>query len=87
MGGSSGADIFVFTTGLGADTIIDFTDDVDAIRLDQDIWGGGLTAAEVVGTFGSIVGADALLDFGGGDSILVRNVSSLALLENDLMLA
>lgn len=87
LGGSSGADIFVFTTGLGADTIIDFTDDVDAIRLDQDIWGGGLTAAEVVGTFGSIVGADALLDFGGGDSILVRNVSSLALLENDLMLA
>ncbi|MEQ9695834.1 calcium-binding protein [Shimia sp. SDUM112013] len=39
--GGTGRDAFVFHAGGGADTVADFANDVDRLRLDQDLWGAG----------------------------------------------
>ncbi|WP_412553704.1 tandem-95 repeat protein [Shimia sp. MIT1388] len=84
--GGSGADTFVFTAGSAADLVQDFTDDMDVLALDQDLWSGTLTAAEVLNTFGTISGSNAVLDFGSGNILTIENVTSLSSLEDDISL-
>ena len=53
--GGTGSDQFVLRavdTG-GLDYIVDFEDDIDSLRLDEAIWGGGMTKSEVLATYGS----------------------------------
>ncbi|HSW14811.1 MAG TPA: calcium-binding protein [Solimonas sp.] len=84
LNGDSGADVFVFGIDFGTDVIANFDNDLDELRLDDAIWGGGLTPAEVVSTFGSVVSGSCVLDFGGGNTITVVGFSNLAALSNDL---
>lgn len=56
------------------------------VRLDDAIWGGGLTEAQVVSTFGSVVGASRVLDFVGGNMITFVDHADLAGLADDLRL-
>jgi Ca2+-binding RTX toxin-like protein len=68
MSGGDGADRFIFVRGSGVDTITDFdTSGGDLLRLGQNLWGGGLIAAEVVAEFGRLGTREAVLDFGAAE--------------------
>lgn len=86
--GGSGADQFFFFLGYDADTITDFSDDEDQLRLDDALWAGSgaLTAAQVISTFASVVNGDAVFDFGNGDILTVEGVTNLSILENDIFI-
>lgn len=81
--GGSDADTFVFDRNrFGNDIITDFEDDIDTIEIVDSIWGGGLSAAEVLSTFATQNGAHVLIDFGFA-TLDVRN-TAVSDLENDL---
>ncbi|NBZ87959.1 CAP domain-containing protein [Stagnihabitans tardus] len=60
--GGAGADTFVLTSGV--DRVSDFDLGLDHIQLNDALWTGTLTAAEVVSTFGRIGTGEVVLDFG-----------------------
>lgn len=67
--GGPGQDRFDFLIGGDNDRIIGFGDDVDTLRLDRDLWGGGKGKAAVIADFADIVGNDVVFDFENGDTI------------------
>ncbi|CUH80799.1 calcium-binding protein [Tropicibacter naphthalenivorans] len=72
--GGTEADTFVFGVGDGGDTIVDLTVGEDTLMLDAQLAasimdGGVIDTGLLVTTFGTVSGADMVLDFGGGDSI------------------
>ncbi|WP_137702883.1 calcium-binding protein [Marimonas lutisalis] len=76
--GNQGDDVFVFADGHGVDIVLDFEATNDNEKLDFS----GLSSISDIAAFGlaaSQVGADVLIDTGGGKSILLLNV-----LESDL---
>jgi serralysin len=87
ISGGAGADRFEFQSVMSADVITDFQIGIDDLRLTQSLWGGGLTAAQVVSSFASVTGSGVLLDFGGGQSILLQGLTKTAGLEADILLA
>ncbi|NKX45778.1 S8 family serine peptidase [Roseicyclus persicicus] len=82
--GDIGADVFVF--GEGLDVITDFKNDVDEIHLDDAMWGGGLTVAQVISAFGSVVGGNTVLDFGGGNTLTINGLTNTSLLLDDIVI-
>ncbi|WP_176559234.1 M10 family metallopeptidase [Rubellimicrobium roseum] len=46
--GGSGADVFVLDAAPGTDRVMGFQDDRDRLQLDDALWGGGLTARQVI---------------------------------------
>ncbi len=72
-------DRFTYRENYESDRIINFEDDIDLIQLDSAIWGGGLSAAQVVSMFGSNSNGDAILNFGGGNILQVDNITTAAL--------
>ena len=82
--GGSGADFFVFNDG--ADAITDFESGVDTIRIsDRDFAIGFIDAAHVM-TFASVIGDDAVFDFGNGDTLTLSGISSLVGLESQIQI-
>lgn len=84
--GGGGNDRFVFSKGCAADIIQDFTagastDDVIELR------GFGLTSLADVRARATQVGADLVIDLGGGDSIKLVGVTSGALHADDFQFA
>ncbi|MEQ9695942.1 Ig-like domain-containing protein, partial [Shimia sp. SDUM112013] len=84
--GGAGADTFVFNNIAGQDTVADFQNDVDTLQFDETIWGGGLSIADMLTTYGSAAGGVATLDFGSGIIVTVNNVNALTDLEDDVFL-
>ena len=82
--GGIGADAFVYRINEGADRILDWTDDVDTLRLDEDLWGGGLDQDEVVTTYGRDIDGHCGLDFGGGQTVTLVGFTNLAALADDI---
>lgn len=79
MRGGWGADTFVFYGGDELLLVLDFTySDNDVLELSDDLWAGPLTAEQVVSTFGSVVGDDIVLNFGGGDIITLEGLTDIA---------
>ncbi len=76
LSGLAGADTFVFRDGDGQDVITDFGAGDDLVRLEHVAGFEGF--ADVQGAL-SQVGADALLDLGGGQSVLFENTLASAL--------
>lgn len=68
--GNAGADTFVFRDGSDFDRIRDFKG-VDTLLLDENLWGGGLTAQQVINRFQTDTDR---LDFGDGDVVRVNGV-------------
>jgi len=81
--GGSQADIFVFKNKYGKDTIQDFQDDIDTIRLDDALWTGNLNKQQVIDTFASVVAGDIVFDF-GSNKLIIKNFTNLAELADDL---
>ena len=79
--GGSGADTFLFGPGSNADTITDFTDDVDTIRLDDSF--DFASAGEAL-EFADQNGADVVFSFSGGQVLTVLN-ATIGALSNDLV--
>ena len=83
--GGQGADRFVFTGTFDADRVNDFTDDVDTLVFDDALWGGGLTASQVVSGYASVVGGDVVFDFGSGNTVTLAGFASLGPLSDDIV--
>jgi len=84
--GGSGDDRFVFALGGGADTITDFIAGVsgdDRIVLTAF---AGFRLTDILNRT-TQVGADAVIDFGNGDTITVQNINSASLNRGDFVLS
>ncbi|MGR3640646.1 M10 family metallopeptidase [Alterinioella nitratireducens] len=84
MWGQGGRDAFIYRDGFGADRIMDFEDNRDTIRLDDNLWVGNLSVQQVLNQFATDTGNNILLDFGGGDTLLIRNVANVSMLLDDI---
>ena len=86
--GQGGRDVFLFGADGGRDAIRDLVDDVDTVRLDSGLWSGDRTARQVVNGFGRLVdqGTSAMLVFDDGERLLLRGVSDLASLYDDIQI-
>lgn len=82
--GQTGADTFIFAPTFGVDTIFDFVDNQDTLKLDDAIWGGGKSVSDVIAQYAHVVGADTVFDFGGGNSFTVKNITNTAAFLDDI---
>ncbi len=89
--GGAGADTFVFKAGWAVDRVNDFEDNIDTIELHSSLWGGGLTIAQVISTYGASnvanngnAGTHVELNFGGGDVLKIHGISDANLLLDDI---
>ncbi len=80
---AAGDDMFIFGTGAGADVIGYFGDGADVLDL-SDV--DGLSTVADVMSSATQVGADTVLDFGGGDQITLIGVEKASLLSDDFLL-
>ena len=86
LNGGLGLDTFDFNLGSGTDTVYDFTNDQDTLRIDPGY--GFATAAAVVAAT-TAVGNDAVVGLGGGNSIVLVNylaANSIANLGDDIII-
>ncbi|MDN5569282.1 MAG: calcium-binding protein, partial [Paracoccus sp. (in: a-proteobacteria)] len=75
--GGGDADSFVFDPGDDMDVIIDFNvAQNDRLMLSNSLT-GGLSAQDVLDSFGTVIDGHAALDFGGGDVIVFDNLTDL----------
>lgn len=82
--GGADADLFVFRAGSGRDLVLDFTDNLDTLRLDRALWTGDLTGRAVLDTFGAVDSRGrVVLDF-GDDVLVLAGIGRVAALVNDL---
>lgn len=87
MTGAAGADHFIFRNGGQGDRVADFSlAQGDVLLLDDALWTGVLTAAEVVTQFAQVVGSSVVLDFLDGDILTLAGVGSLAGLDQQITL-
>lgn len=85
--GGADADTFVFALGCAVDTVLDFVNNVDTLRIDDALWGGAaMTVTQVVSTFASVAGSIATFDFGGGNKIVVNGVTNTNIFLDDLVI-
>lgn len=82
--GDLGNDAFVFATGAGADKIYDFENDVDTLKLDDAIWGGGLSKAQVIADYASVVNGNTVFNFGDGNKVTILGVTDTSIFQNDI---
>jgi Ca2+-binding RTX toxin-like protein len=74
--GGTHADTFVFNAG--RDVVEDFRlTDHDRLLLEDGLYGGGLTAAEVVSTYAAVVGSAVVFDFQNGATLTLQGVGTL----------
>ncbi len=83
--GNAGADTFIFKQGDDTLRITDYTTGEDMLNLDEAIWGGGLSAEEVISEYGEIRDGDAVLAF-DDHMITLSGVGDLGGLADDLVL-
>ena len=78
--GGAFADHFVFARVLsaGSDLVTDFGKGADRLDLDDALWTGVLTTAQVVTTFAHVVGGDVVFDFGNRGAFTLAGITSLA---------
>ncbi|MBC7131733.1 MAG: hypothetical protein H5U16_01335 [Roseovarius sp.] len=75
--GGRGADVHVFGAGDGADVFEFFSiAEGDRIEIDSALLAGATNGAAVISAYGTLIGGNAVLDFGGGDSITLAGLTS-----------
>lgn len=85
LSGGADDDCFVFIgAAIGQDVVTDYVPGAEQIGLDEAIWGGGLSTAQVVEAFADDSGADLVLDFLNGNTITFVGLDSKAGIEAGL---
>jgi subtilisin-like proprotein convertase family protein len=84
ISGGQGSDVFVFNRGFGADRIADMIDNIDTLHLDDAIWGGGMTIAQVLSNFGKVVAGSVVLEFAPSMTITLQGFANLTALRDDI---
>lgn len=84
--GGAGADLFIFGPGFGKDQISDWQDNLDSLQLDDAIWGGGLTAAQVVSSFAAVSAGAVVFAFSPGNTITLAGFANLGALADDIVI-
>jgi Ca2+-binding RTX toxin-like protein len=84
ISGGQGSDVFVFNRGFGADRIVDMIDNSDTLHLDDAIWGGGMTIAQVLSSFGKVVAGSVVLEFAPSMTITLQGFANLTALRDDI---
>jgi Ca2+-binding RTX toxin-like protein len=87
LNGGAGADIFEFTasTALSVDTIEDFLNDVDKLRITGAAYANtGVSVADLLTNHATAVGSDVSIALDANNSILVKDFLSGGLTINDL---
>src|SRR5205807_9679175 len=79
--GGLGADVFIYGTGGGADTITDFSHS-QADRIDLTGVNGIFSLADV-NSHATQNGANTVIDFGGGDTLTLNGVTAANLVSTD----
>jgi Ca2+-binding RTX toxin-like protein len=74
LSGGDGLDTFVFTSGSGQDVVLDFTVGEDILDIAKNINGTSIETAADVAATATQVGADTVIDLGGGNTITLQNV-------------
>jgi serralysin len=80
--GGTGADLFVFASG--RDKIMDFTNNVDTLVLDDALWAGARLSTAQVLAKASMIAGDVVFNFGGGHVLIVHGPTTVAALADDL---
>lgn len=76
--GGKNADQFVFARGFDGDRISDFKAlEGDMLRLDNALWAGVLSNAQIVQRFAHVTAAGVVFDFGSGDTLTLQGVHTL----------
>jgi cysteinyl-tRNA synthetase len=78
--GGAGHDVFVFAKNAGQDRILDFEDGTDRVKLHHNLWDGTLNAAQVVSRFGTQNGDNFVLEFDGGERLVLVDTTEAELL-------
>lgn len=78
--GGSGRDTFVFRNG--HDTITDFTLLMDRIALDDALWEGTLTAAQVIDRFATVAAGQTVFTFDDGHTLTLNGFNQDTLLRD-----
>jgi serralysin len=87
MTGGQGVDHFVFAKGDNVDVVTDFTEGTDQLFLDDGLWGGGLSVADMLDKHASAWGSAGIqLTFDGGDKIILLGITDPNALINDISL-
>ncbi|WP_417267839.1 calcium-binding protein [Celeribacter baekdonensis] len=84
--GGNGPDIFVFREGSDTDTIVDFEVGYDRLFIEADLTDGNYDADQIVADYCTISGTDAIFDFGGGDIIVLKDVTDLSSLADTILI-
>ena len=74
----------MFRAGDDRDEIADFQRGSDILVLDDNLWGGGMSAQDVIDTYGVDKGSYTVLNFGGGDVLTVLGISNPDNLVDDI---
>jgi Ca2+-binding RTX toxin-like protein len=83
--GGGDRDTFVFRKGYNRDVIKDFENNVDTIRLNDDLWSGTLSVFQVIDLYASVRGGSVVFDF-GSDELKLEGFNSLSALADDLVI-
>ncbi|ABL68934.1 M10 family metallopeptidase [Paracoccus denitrificans] len=84
MLGGAGADHFVFQGG--RDVVGDFQDDLDTLRIDDALWGGGPRSVAQVLQLAHVAGGNTVFDFGNGNVLTLNGFANIAALQDDLII-
>ncbi|QLQ20698.1 MAG: hypothetical protein HZT43_06065 [Exiguobacterium profundum] len=84
--GGGGADSFVIDTAPGRDLVATFENDVDELWLDEALWGGGLTVAEVLNAHAVAFPGGVVLSFLSGATAVTVHGITIADLADDIVL-
>jgi Ca2+-binding RTX toxin-like protein len=75
--GGTHADTFVFNAG--RDVIEDFRlSDLDRLSIEDGLYGGGLSAEQVIAAYAAVVGSAVVFDFGNSNTLTLQGISTLA---------
>ena len=81
--GGIGSDHFIFRAGYGGDTITDFSAGVGVVDVISLTGFTGVRTFTDVSSRTTQVGSDTVIDFGGGDTLTLKNVLKSALVADD----
>lgn len=83
--GGGGRDRFDFEKGFGRDTLLDFQDNKDTVRVSKSLTGGNMSATQLLDQFGHQKGDDYILKFNSNNVLKILDTNKAELM-NDVVL-